>query len=117
MKRFLFIVVLVLMSCLFVRMEHNDSVHAQASTPNVTIYVPVTTLSECSWPAQYAQGTPALAECRINLNGVPAIALALNGGPFTLVGSSPPAKFTSLTCSAFGRLGTGTKQTGCTEAP
>jgi hypothetical protein len=116
MNRFLFIVVLVLMSCLFVRMEHNDSVHAQASTPNVTIYVPVASLAECAWPAQYAVGTPALAECRINLNGVPAIALALNGGPFTLVGSSPlAAKFTSLSCSAFGRVGAGTRQTGCTE--
>ena len=116
MNRFLFIVVLVLMSCLFVRMEHNDSVHAQASTPNVTIYVPVASLAECAWPAQYAVGTPALAECRINLNGVPSIALAVNGGPFSLVGGSQPvAKFSSLTCSAFGRVGAGTKQTGCTE--
>ena len=117
MKSTFTIVVIVAFIVAWIAAPNRHPVHAQASTPNVTIYVPVASLAECAWPAQYAVGTPALAECRINLNGVPAIALALNGGPFTLVGSSPSAKFTSLTCSAFGRLGTGTKQTGCTEAP
>ena len=117
MKSTFTIVVIVAFIVAWIAAPNWHPVHAQASTPNVTIYVPVASLAECAWPAQYAVGTPALAECRINLNGVPAIALALNGGPFTLVGSSPLAKFTSLTCSAFGRLGTGTKQTGCTEAP
>ena len=116
MKSTFTIVVIVAFIVAWIAAPNRHPVHAQASTPNVTIYVPVASLSECAWPAQYNPGTLALAECRINLNGVPAIALAVNGGPFTLVGGSPlAAKFTSLTCSAFGRLGTGTKQAGCTE--
>src|ERR1035441_7673246 len=116
MKSTFTIVVIVAFIVAWIAAPNWHPVHAQASTPNVTIYVPVASLAECAWPAQYAVGTPALAECRINLNGVPALALAVNGGPFSLVGgSSPVAKFSSLTCSAFGRVGAGTKQTGCTE--
>ena len=115
MKRIVFVFVVVATSYLCMLLTKQYLVQAQTSIPNVTIYVPVASLAECVWPAQYAVGTPALAECRINLNGVPAIALAVNGGPFSLVGSQPAAKFTSLSCSAFGRVGAGTKQTGCTE--
>src|ERR1039458_3655270 len=115
MKSTFTIVVIVAFIVAWIAAPNWHPVHAQASTPNVTIYVPVASLAECAWPAQYAVGTPALAECRINLNGVPAIALAVNGGPFSLIGSAPSAKFTSLTCSSFGRVGAGTRQTGCTE--
>ena len=55
-----------------------------ATIPTISIYVPVTALAQCAWPVQYAQGTLAWAECRINLNGIPRVAYAVNGGKFVL---------------------------------
>jgi hypothetical protein len=85
---------------------------AQTGSP---IYLHVaTSLAGCAWPSG-ATVTDGMALCSVNQSGVLGLALAVNGGKFSMLTGAGGVAFTSEACTAFVRVGAGAKLTGCVE--